>query len=413
MREPSVARRPRPVADAPVAALVAQADSVARDWLLALLAASPLERASAVPVADLAREAPSLCAAMARALASDAELERLGVGGDLAGAAARAGALAGAPDAASAAAAVETLRGVMWSAVRGELVRPEVDQVAELSGRVAHVCAVVVASALAGGSVLTRGAPPSPKADEPSDRLTPTPESPTASAPPPPPAAATLSSPPPAGPATPRGPVIASAPTAPGVPTGPPPPFFEPDAEGRVLVSDARPAVEPATTRARSLVSVADPPVDAWPKSWLGALARRLERYADEHVGFAVLVLEVDGLERLLAAQTGREVATAIDAVERGIGDELRPADALIHERMGRYWLLAPDTDRAAARQLARRLIAAARQAGHRGAPLTLSVGVALCPDDAHDATTLSELADEGLFAARANGGGSMATPPV
>ena len=46
---------------------------------------------------DLAREAPALCAAIARALASDDELERLAAG-DLTPLAARAGALAGASD---------------------------------------------------------------------------------------------------------------------------------------------------------------------------------------------------------------------------------------------------------------------------------------------------------------------------
>ena len=45
---------------------------------------------------DLARDAPALCAAVLRAVGSDAELRRLERGGDLAGLAARAGALAGA-----------------------------------------------------------------------------------------------------------------------------------------------------------------------------------------------------------------------------------------------------------------------------------------------------------------------------
>ncbi len=52
----------RPVADAPVAALTAAPDALARDWLVALLARVPLAGAAAVPVADLAREAPALCA---------------------------------------------------------------------------------------------------------------------------------------------------------------------------------------------------------------------------------------------------------------------------------------------------------------------------------------------------------------
>jgi hypothetical protein len=80
----------RPVADAPVAALTAAPDALARDWLVALMARAPLTAAASVPVAELAREAPALCAAMVRALASELELERLAQG-DLAALAARAG----------------------------------------------------------------------------------------------------------------------------------------------------------------------------------------------------------------------------------------------------------------------------------------------------------------------------------
>ncbi|MBX5440826.1 MAG: hypothetical protein IRZ32_04780, partial [Solirubrobacteraceae bacterium] len=106
--------RARPVADAPVAALVARAEDVARDWLLALLHGAPLSAAADVPVAELAREAPPLCAAIARALADDVELDRL-AGGDLRAAARAAGRIAGARDAAGAVAAVDALRGAVWA----------------------------------------------------------------------------------------------------------------------------------------------------------------------------------------------------------------------------------------------------------------------------------------------------------
>src|SRR6059058_3091125 len=87
--------RARPVADAPVAALVAAAEDLAKGWLLELVAAGPLDAAAALPFAELAREGPALCAAVARGLRDDAELARLAPGGDLAPLAARAGALAG------------------------------------------------------------------------------------------------------------------------------------------------------------------------------------------------------------------------------------------------------------------------------------------------------------------------------
>src|SRR4051794_14948398 len=103
----TVAPRARPVADAPVDALVEASDEVAKAWLLELLAAAPLAAAGGVRVEDLAAEGPSLCEAVARALGDDAQLARFSAEGDLFRAAARVGELAGAGDAAAAFAAVE------------------------------------------------------------------------------------------------------------------------------------------------------------------------------------------------------------------------------------------------------------------------------------------------------------------
>src|SRR4051794_41836208 len=68
-------RRPRPVADAPIAALT-DGTVIAKAWLLALVADQPLERAATVPAADLARGGPAFCAALLEALRSDEALER-------------------------------------------------------------------------------------------------------------------------------------------------------------------------------------------------------------------------------------------------------------------------------------------------------------------------------------------------
>ena len=73
---PFGARRPHPVADVPPAAL-ADGQAPAKGWLLALVAARPLRDAPALPLPDLARDAPALCAAVLRAVGSDAELRRL------------------------------------------------------------------------------------------------------------------------------------------------------------------------------------------------------------------------------------------------------------------------------------------------------------------------------------------------
>jgi hypothetical protein len=162
--------RPRPVADAPIDALLAQADEMARRWAIALIFARPLQGIGELPLEDIAREAPALCAQIVRALASDAELEPLArapaeaADGWPAGTLA---ALAGAPDAQAAVAASEALRGVLWEELLGELRCRSFDwsgarQVADLSDRLAYVCATALTASLARERAKARGQSPTP-----------------------------------------------------------------------------------------------------------------------------------------------------------------------------------------------------------------------------------------------------------
>ena len=59
-------RRARPVADAPVDALVLRAELLAKGWLLALVEDTPLEEASRILASDVARDGPRLCEAVVR-----------------------------------------------------------------------------------------------------------------------------------------------------------------------------------------------------------------------------------------------------------------------------------------------------------------------------------------------------------
>jgi GGDEF domain-containing protein len=304
-------RTPRAVADAPVGRL-ADGMVVAKAWLVALVEAAPLQRAAAVPAAQLAADGPALCAAVLEALGSEAALDRLRPGGDRAPLAAHAAQLAGADGPAGAVAAIEALRCATWDTLGADD--------AQLAIRLAHVCATVLEAAVV-------GAPAS--------------------------AAAT-------------------------VPPAPP--------EAEVVIHDAR-----------STGEVTEP--------WRAPIERRLERQLQDGRPFSVLAMEVDDLDRLLASATGREVVEAIEAAERAICGELRPADMLVRERLGRYWLTAPETDLASGRALGQRLADAVSSAAfHHGAPLAISIGLAVSPDDAIDADTLAAHADEGLFAARAAG---------
>ncbi|MHB1537380.1 MAG: diguanylate cyclase domain-containing protein [Solirubrobacteraceae bacterium] len=139
------------------------------------------------------------------------------------------------------------------------------------------------------------------------------------------------------------------------------------------------------------------PPVSA-------ALERRLERHAQDGVPFALLLVEVLDVERLRALSSNEDVLREIWAVESAIAEQLRPADTLLREIDGRWWLMAPDTGADAAMRLAERLTTAARRFAHRGAPLRVVIGMAVCPDDGLDVATLVGHADVDLYAAQAAG---------
>jgi GGDEF domain-containing protein len=335
-------RRPRPVADVPAL----DGREVARAWLVELVAAAPLERAAALPGPAFASSAPQLCGGVVAALASDAALDDLEPGGALAPLAGDAAAMAGADGAAEAVASLEALRAVVWALLLESLHRPAPSLVADLADRLAATVAAVAAAALEGG----RG--PAVTA-RPGD----------------------------------RGPLAAI--------------LREPEEE--VAPAPAAAPASPFPARGPTVEDAADFHSRVAP--WTAAVERQLERHATGGAPFALLCLEVADLDRLVAAERDGDVALALEAAEAGVSAQLRPADVLVRERPGRYWLVAPDTDGDGARSLAHLLGAAvAGVRGHRGAPLEAAVGVATCPRDGTDAPTLEGRAEEGLFAARAAG---------
>lgn len=451
-------RRPRPVADAPAV----DAAVVAKAWLLALVADAPLAAAGQVPAAELARGGPALCGAVLAALGSTADLERL-IGGDgrapLAASAAR---LTGARTPAALTAGIEALRAAAWRALRAELRDADPELVADLGDRLAYVCARVTEVALGalGGdtpagregpladalAATPAPAPPIPTAapqgirafaprpgathrddfDErdaperdgrpriasrdgdpqrvpsaedftgavPSARFAPAERSdePVAA----PPNGVRIVDLPGAAPAEDADPLTTLAEELAAAPRPTAPPAPEPD-----MYATARDA--PTVTRLRSVDTSWEDARETGPP-WLAAIARRIERREQDGRPFAVFVVEVDDLDRLLAAQSGREVALALETAERGLTAELAPADLVVRERLGRWWLTSPDRDAAAARDLGTRVATAIAHAQLGGAPLSASIGLAVCPDDGDALDTLASRADEGMFAARAAG---------
>jgi diguanylate cyclase (GGDEF)-like protein len=136
-----------PALDAPVAGLD-NAEALAKEWLLDLIASRPLGQAVRVSTDRMAADGPALVAAVVAALVSDRELERLAVDGENAVLAAAAGAISGADGPAEIVAALEGLRSVVWAAIERTAPGPPP---ASLAGRLAHVCASVAETALAAG----------------------------------------------------------------------------------------------------------------------------------------------------------------------------------------------------------------------------------------------------------------------
>lgn len=318
---------PRPVADVPLRSTLARTDEIAKSWAISLIAQLPLQQASEIPFAELAREAPEMCGQALRALSSDEELQRLADGGEGAMLASRVGKLAGARDLSAAVAAVESLRAVLWEEVTGALERPSVQQVSELADRLSHICSLMTIALL----THEPGAKPTRRS-------------------------------------------IVIEPQAPGL---------DPR-EPQIEIHDAR---------------------REGPAAWIRSIGTSLEQHARDSQPFVVALIEVVGIERLRHSEDPAELGRIVGQVQDALRTELRPADILTRDSDGRYWLVARETDGSAAMMLAERLIATVREhVSHRGAPLEVAIGIAVCPEDGREAAELAAHADMKLFAARAAG---------
>jgi GGDEF domain-containing protein len=279
-----------------------------------------------------------------------------------------------------AARAAQTLSETLWEALHEELAAPRSERVAELSGRLADLSTIVASLA----RVDTR--PPS------------------------------SAEPLPAGDGG-RAPDVASEPTVAPAESGS---RGERATHDRRPIEESLPSPEPTATQAPlsmavlvdelapeepSRIEVRDVRGEDGPVAWVGAIGRRLERYEQDSSPFAVLLVELVESERLRRAESSDEVSRLTSQVEDALARTLRPADSLTRESPGRYWLLAPQTGESGARMLAEQLARAVRSsASHRGAPVEVAVGIAVCPEDGRAASELAAHADVGLYAARAAG---------
>ncbi len=117
-------RRPaRPLPEAPVEALAADAERLAKGWLVAVIEQQPLSSAPAILAGEWVQDGPRLCEAVLRSIGADEPL------GGLRGTAPRF-----APPA-----ALDALRAVVWSALRAAWPEAGPDEVWDLGERLAVV----------------------------------------------------------------------------------------------------------------------------------------------------------------------------------------------------------------------------------------------------------------------------------
>jgi len=323
-------------------------DELAKGWLLALVEDVPLDEAAAILTGDFARDGPRICDAVVRAVSDEADLRRIHREGVLEPLVARAGELAGARTAEAAVHAVETLKDVIWGALRSELAQDDPDLVVDAAERLAlvaeHVRAAVLrrpGDAQAASSRPGRVAPLRVARADPA--------------------------------AAPR-----EEPVVPGGPVD------------RGQGSDA-PDDTDRSGRGDAL--------------WIDALGDEIASAGRAQSSLSLLLVELEEAERLVAVEPLGEAAATFGRFAQAVRTSVRRRDVLACETDSRVWIIARDTGRAGAQALGTRIVTLLpAEETWRDAPLTVSVGLAVLGEDGHNASALIDAAEQARFAAEASG---------
>jgi GGDEF domain-containing protein len=170
--------------------------------------------------------------------------------------------------------------------------------------------------------------------------------------------------------------------------------------------------IEPAE-QAAAEIEIRDVRREEGPSAWVSSVGRLLQRHAEDGLPFSVLLVEIVDVARLERSETPHDMHGLVAQVESALGRGMRATDRLSRETLGRYWLVAPETNGTGARMLAERLARLVRtSASHRGVPLEVAIGIAVCPEDGTEAPALAARADLGVYSARATGRSIAHTDP-
>ena len=319
--------------------------------------------------------------------------------------------------------AAQQLCDVLWEALQEELLAPDAARLATLSERLAEVASTVamLAPSMAGDAPSHSPVPSAPR-DAPSR-----PSDPTGPAPGPPIHGAPLSSTPvssapaadpqvgrsvvgqsagerraqPARSESPSGPDLAAASSPAVSPVGEHTPTKLVDEQAPDATAEPMATVQPLQPE----IEIRDVRREEGPSAWVSSVGRLLARHAEDGLPFAVLLVEIVDVAQLERSETPHDLHGLVAKVESAIGQGMRASDHLSRETLGRYWLVAPETNGTGARMLAERLARLVRtSASHRGVPMEVAIGIAVCPDDGTEAPALAARADLGVYSARATG---------
>jgi GGDEF domain-containing protein len=148
-----------------------------------------------------------------------------------------------------------------------------------------------------------------------------------------------------------------------------------------------------------------------WPREegrdalWVGALRDEIVRAARASLPLSLLLVELDDAERLVAVEPHGEASATFGRFAQAVRTALRRRDVLACETDSRAWIIARDTGRAGAQALGLRIaVSVPTEESWRGAPLTVSVGLAVLGEDGHNAGALIDAAEQMRFAAEASG---------
>jgi GGDEF domain-containing protein len=181
------------------------------------------------------------------------------------------------------------------------------------------------------------------------------------------------------------------------------------DEQEQTAVQQPLASVEPIQPE----IEIRDVRREEGPSAWVSSVGRLLARHAEDGLPFAVLLVEIVDVARLERSETPHDLHGLVAQVESALGRGMRATDRLSRETLGRYWLVAPETNGTGAHMLAERLARLVRtSATHRNIPMEVAIGIAVCPDDGTEAPALAARADLGVYSARATGRSIAHTDP-